>query len=115
MSGYFLLDKKIYLKNKKIFGKGFKILSDILINTKGKLKVEDLYINFKRRYESKSKMNYKILLILIQFYIISLFKNYFSSKSFFAISSIALSLSLIQSLYFLEILFLIYFFASKRL
>ena len=49
--------------------------SDILINTKEKLKVEDIYINFKRRYESKSKMNYKILLILIQFYIISLFKK----------------------------------------
>lgn len=76
MSGYFLLDKKIYLKNKKrFFGKGFKILSDILINTKETLKVEDVYINFKRRYESKSKMNYKILLILIHFYIISLFKK----------------------------------------
>ena len=33
MSGFFLFKKKIFLKNKKFyFGKGFKILSDILIN-----------------------------------------------------------------------------------
>ena len=78
MSGFFLFQKNIYQKNKKkYFAKGFKILADILINSKPKLKTKDVFINFKRRYESKSKMNYKILLILIQFYLISLFKKLF--------------------------------------
>ena len=76
MSGFFLFNKKVYKNNKKrYFGKGFKILSDILINSEEKLRVKDIYINFKRRYESTSKMNYKILLILIHFYVVSLFKK----------------------------------------
>ena len=78
MSGFFLFKKDIYQKNKKkYFAKGFKILADILINSQPKLKTKDVFINFKRRYESESKMNYKILIILIQFYFISLFKKLF--------------------------------------
>ena len=78
MSGFFLFKKDIYQKNKrKYYAKGFKILADILINSQPKLKTKDVFINFKRRYESESKMNYKILIILIQFYFISLFKKLF--------------------------------------
>ena len=76
MSGFFLFKKKIFLKNKKfLFGKGFKILADILINSKENLIVRDISINFDRRYESKSKMNYKILLIIIYFYLRSIIKK----------------------------------------
>ena len=76
MSGFFLFKKNIYFENKeRFFGKGFKILADFLINSKAKLKTKDITINFNRRYESESKMNLRILLILIQFYIISLFKK----------------------------------------
>ena len=76
MSGFFIFKKKIYLKNKKFyFGEGFKILSDILINSKQDLKVKDFIIQFKRRYSDKSKMNFKVLLILIKFYLSSLFKK----------------------------------------
>ena len=78
MSGFFLFKKKIFNKNKeKYFGKGFKILADLIINSKPRLKTEDVYIDFKRRYENESKMNYKILLILINFYLISLIKKLF--------------------------------------
>ena len=78
MSGFFIFKKKLYKKNKKYyFGKGFKILADILINSKDKLKTKDVYIDFNRRYESESKMSFKILLILIQFYLVSLFKKLF--------------------------------------
>ena len=78
MSGFFLFNKKIYLKNKKMyFGRGFKILADILINTKTTLNTKDVFINFKRRYESESKMNYRILLILIHFYLRSILKKLF--------------------------------------
>ncbi len=76
MSGFFLFKKKIYFSNKKNFyGKGFKILADILINSKTDLKTKDVFIKFERRYDSQSKMNYKILYILIKFYLFSLFKN----------------------------------------
>ena len=78
MSGFFLFKKEIYFKSKNnYFGKGFKILADILINSKSELQTEDVYIDFKRRYESKSKMNFKILIILIQFYLRSIFKKLF--------------------------------------
>ena len=78
MSGFFIFKKKLYKKNKQYyFGKGFKILADILINSKDKLRTKDVYIDFNRRYESESKMSFKILLILIQFYLVSLFKKLF--------------------------------------
>ena len=78
MSGFFIFKKKLYKKNKKYyFGKGFKILADILINSRDKLETTDVYIDFNRRYESESKMSFKILLILIQFYLISLLKKLF--------------------------------------
>ena len=57
------------------FGKGFKILADFLINSKKDLKIKDVSIVFKRRYNDESKMNLKILLILIKFYFVSIFKK----------------------------------------
>ena len=78
MSGFFLFKKKIFTKNKKrYFGKGFKILADLIINSKPRLNIEDVYIDFKRRYQNKSKMNFKILVILINFYLLSLWKKLF--------------------------------------
>ena len=69
MSGFFLFRKDIYFKNKKFFfGKGFKILADILINSKQYLKIKDVHINFNRRFNSESKMGLRVLLILIQLF-----------------------------------------------
>ena len=77
MSGFFIFKKKIYYKNKKhFFGKGFKILADILINSKQDLLVKDYLIKFKRRMKNKSKMNFNILIILFNFYVISLIKKF---------------------------------------
>jgi dolichol-phosphate mannosyltransferase len=76
MSGFFLFKKKLFKKNQKnLFGKGFKILADLLINSKKKLKTVDYFITFKRRHSDKSKMGFKILLILFQFYFFSLLKK----------------------------------------
>jgi len=76
MSGFFLFKKKLYEKNKThFFGKGFKILADLLINSEKKPKTVDYFILFKRRYNDKSKMGFKILLILVQFYFFSLLKK----------------------------------------
>ena len=68
MSGYFLFKKKFYLKNKKyFFGKGYKILADLIYSTPARLKIIDYKIKFLKRKKEKSKMSLKILLILILF------------------------------------------------
>ena len=75
MSGFFLFKKKIYFKNKKyFFGKGYKILSDILFNSKSKIKVNDYIIVFDRRFKDVSKMNFKTLFNLANLYL-SILKN----------------------------------------
>ena len=76
MSGFFLFKKNIYFKNKRFFfGKGFKILADFLINSEKNLKIKDVIIVFKRRSKDNSKMNLRVLLILIKFYFVSIFKK----------------------------------------
>ena len=69
MSGFFLFKKNIYLKNKRyFFGKGYKILADILFNSRSKIKVNDYIIIFDRRFKDKSKMNLKTLFNLMKLY-----------------------------------------------
>ncbi len=69
MSGYFIFKKKIFLKNKKLFyGKGYKILADFIYNIPN-LKISEIYINFRSRKKGSSKMNIKVLIILIIFMI----------------------------------------------
>ena len=79
MSGFFMFNKNIYLKNKKFFfGKGFKILIDFIINSKKNLIVKDVFIKFKKRNNNKSKMNFRILFFLIQFYFLNILKKFFT-------------------------------------
>tara|TARA_B100001287_G_scaffold259599_1_gene246912 strand:- start:112 stop:819 length:708 start_codon:yes stop_codon:yes gene_type:complete len=79
MSGFFIFRKEIYYKNKNFFfGKGFKILADFLINSNQNLKTRDMTIDFNRRYNSESKMSFRVLFILIQFYLLSLMKKFFN-------------------------------------
>ena len=77
MSGFFLFKKKIYKKNKNIlFLKGFKILADLIYANKN-IFVKDVLIKFDYRNKGKSKLNIRILLILIQFIIFRLLnRNY---------------------------------------
>ena len=77
MSGFFLFKKEIYRKNKKnYFGKGYKILADILYNSSQNLKVIDYDIDFEHRLKNKSKMNFKILLILLEFLLKKFIKKF---------------------------------------
>ncbi len=77
MSGFFLIKKKFFMKNhKKYFLKGYKILADILYNSESKINSKDVVINFKKRVYGKSKMNLKILIILINFLINNKLKKY---------------------------------------
>ena len=65
MSGFFIFKKKIYLKNKKVlYNKGYKILLDLIYSSQQKIKVLDLYINFRSRGEGSSKMSLKVIYFL---------------------------------------------------
>ena len=68
MSGFFLFKKKFYARNKNFFfGKGYKILADFIYSTPEKLKIIDYKIKFIIRKKGKSKISFKILMILIFF------------------------------------------------
>jgi|TARA_B100001971_G_scaffold41093_1_gene36122 dolichol-phosphate mannosyltransferase len=65
MSGFFIFKKKIYLRNKKfLFNRGYKILLDLIYSSQQKIKILDLYINFKSRSKGSSKMSFKIIYFL---------------------------------------------------
>lgn len=77
MTGFFLFKKNFYLKNKKyFFGKGYKVLADLIYSTPRNLKIIDLKINFLKRKNEKSKMSIKILFILITFILLRILKKY---------------------------------------
>tara|TARA_Y100000590_G_scaffold442024_1_gene569579 strand:- start:60 stop:755 length:696 start_codon:yes stop_codon:yes gene_type:complete len=75
MSGFFLFKKNIYIRNKKnLFLKGFKILADLIYSEK-KFIIKDIVIKFDYRKKGDSKLNFKILLILLNFIIYRFLKN----------------------------------------
>ncbi len=64
LSGFFICKKKLIMNYKKyFFSKGYKILFDILYNSKKDLKIKDINIKFKKRYFEKSKFNLRIILL----------------------------------------------------
>ena len=66
MSGFFVFKKKIYTDNKKkLLKKGYKILLDLIYSSKKKIKICDVLIDFNSRGEGFSKMDYKIIYLLI--------------------------------------------------
>ena len=72
MSGFFIFKKKIYTKNKsKLFGRGYKILSDLIYSSHNEYKIKDIIIKFETRKRGKSKMSFKILIQLIRFIILT--------------------------------------------
>jgi dolichol-phosphate mannosyltransferase len=76
LSGFFIFKKELYTKNKqKLYGKGYKILADLLYCSKQNLKTSDFMIHFQPRAKGTSKINLKILLLLIVFVIKRKFKN----------------------------------------
>tara|TARA_Y100000746_G_C15081472_1_gene276251 strand:+ start:282 stop:515 length:234 start_codon:yes stop_codon:yes gene_type:complete len=76
MSGFFIFKKEIYKSKFKYFNKGYKILADIIYSSNENLKVYDYDIIFERRKKNFSKMNLKVLLQIIEFFLIILFKKY---------------------------------------
>jgi dolichol-phosphate mannosyltransferase len=68
MSGFFLFKKEIFNKNKKkLFNRGYKILADLIYNSRSDLNIIDCYINFDSRLKNKSKMNLNIIFLILVF------------------------------------------------
>lgn len=65
LSGFFCFKKKIIYK-KKLFGRGYKILADILYCSNN-LKIRDVTIKFNHRKKGKSKMGIRILFLILLF------------------------------------------------
>lgn len=66
MSGFFIFKKKIFVENKdKLFARGYKILADLIYSSKNKLKIKDQFIIFNQRDMNSSKLNFKILLLIL--------------------------------------------------
>lgn len=67
MSGFFIFKKSIYLRNKsRIYGFGFKILLDLLYAKRDLLLIKNFPFKFNNRKYHKSKMNIKILYVLVK-------------------------------------------------
>jgi len=67
LSGFFLCKKQLFIKYKNnFFSTGYKILFDILYNSKKNLKVYDFKITFKKRGYGKSKFRLKIVLLFLR-------------------------------------------------
>ena len=70
LSGFFVFKRKLYKKNKKrLFGRGYKILADLIYSTSKNLKILDCEIYFDSRKSGKSKMNLLVLFQLLIFII----------------------------------------------
>lgn len=73
MSGFFIFRKQIFYKYKnKMYGKGFKFLFDLLYQKK-MFKTKDYKIVFKKRKNNKSKMNFKVLINLVNLILTKIF------------------------------------------
>jgi len=67
LSGFFMCNKELVNKNAHLYyAKGYKILFDILFNSKGNLKTVDYNIVFKKRNYEKSKFNLSIIWLFIR-------------------------------------------------
>ena len=77
LSGYFIFRKKIFFRNKKRFyGYGYKILADFMYTDKS-LKISEIKINFRKRVYGQSKMDLKVLILFIEFFIKKYVKKFF--------------------------------------
>ena len=68
MSGFFIIKKEVFKKSKKkLFLLGYKILLDIILSSSRKIRIEEMFINFKSREKGFSKMRLKIITQLVYF------------------------------------------------
>ena len=74
MSGFFIIKWNIFRKcEKKLFLLGYKVLLDIILSSSRKIKIKEIYINFKSRNKGFSKMRLKIISQLAFFLLFNFF------------------------------------------
>ena len=79
MSGFFIFKKKIYFSNKNnIYGKGFKLLLDLIYSSKQMFKIYEYKIIFDKRKNNKSKMNFIVIYHILIAIFYNLFRKIFS-------------------------------------
>ena len=68
----------MYSNKKNIYGKGFKLLFDLIYSSKKSFKIMEYIITFDKRKNNESKMNFKVIyyIVIAIFYnkLISLFR-----------------------------------------
>ena len=78
MSGFFVFKKKIFTNNRnRLFNKGYKILMDLIYIDNKKRLIIDVDINFDTRKKGVSKMNFKVLLYLINMIFYKFYGKFF--------------------------------------
>jgi len=84
MSGFFIFKKKHFFKTKKyLYGKGYKILFDLVYNLKYKIKIIEYEITLHKRHSGESKMSFETLkIIIIQILRLLFFKIIGFNKNF---------------------------------
>jgi dolichol-phosphate mannosyltransferase len=66
MSGFFLFKKNLIRYRSNFYATGFKILLDLIYNTKKNIYISDFRINFRHRGAEHSKINLNILFHLLR-------------------------------------------------
>tara|TARA_A100001011_G_C14298529_1_gene839626 strand:- start:152 stop:850 length:699 start_codon:yes stop_codon:yes gene_type:complete len=67
LSGFFVVKRsKIIGKEKFLYKKGFKIVMDYYLLLKNKIKITEIPINLNKRQYGQSKLNLKILILIIK-------------------------------------------------
>ena len=76
LSGFFVVKKsKIYEKERFLYKKGFKIVMDYYLLLKNKTKITEIPISLNKRQNGESKLNFKILYLIIKKVFFNLKKN----------------------------------------
>ncbi len=76
LSGFFVVKRsKIYGKEKFLYKNGFKIVMDYYLLLKNKIKITEIPISLNKRQNGKSKLNFKILYLIIKQVFFYLKKN----------------------------------------
>ena len=81
MTGFFIFKKYYFYKYKKnLFGKGWKLLSDLIYNG-DYLKIEQFKIQFNKRVYHESKMNLGVLINVVKLLFFKLYLNFFVKRN----------------------------------
>ena len=74
LSGFFLIKRSLVIKcNNKLFSSGFKIMLDIYLTLKDKIKVKEIEITLNERKNGNSKISFNILIKIIKLIFFHLF------------------------------------------